>query len=200
MTQGVKDLVNAIASGDSVAIETAFNTEMASRISAKIDDMRTEVAKNMFNEACGSKKKMKEDISEEELTDLMLGEALGKNEPASAWIKDFVSSDDPKFAGKSAAKRKQMALAAYYAKQRNEEIDVTELLDYLNENEEVLTELSKDTLKSYVKSASQDLPRLGNTLGRLQIHGKLPNVEKNVSKTITNRYNGINKATDKLAK
>jgi hypothetical protein len=41
-------------------------------------------------------------------------------------ITDFVHSDNPKFAGKSKEKRKQMALAAYYAKQRNEEIEILE--------------------------------------------------------------------------
>lgn len=48
MTQGVKDLIDAIASGDSVAIETAFNTEMATRISDRLEDMRVDVARGMF--------------------------------------------------------------------------------------------------------------------------------------------------------
>lgn len=47
----------------------------------------------------------------------MINEVLTKSTPAGEWIKDFVGSDNPKFAGKSAAKRKEMALAAYYAKQ-----------------------------------------------------------------------------------
>ena len=145
MTQGVRDIVDAIISGDSVAIDDAFNAEMASRISGKLDDMRMDISKDMFNEACKKKMKeeVKEELSEEELVEEMLNEVLGKNEPAGAWIKDFVSSDNPKFAGKSDAKRKQMALAAYYAKQKNEEIDVAEMLDYIAENEEVLAELTK---------------------------------------------------------
>jgi hypothetical protein len=48
MTQGVKDLISAIAEGDSVAIEAAFNQEMATRISDRLDDMRIDVAQNMF--------------------------------------------------------------------------------------------------------------------------------------------------------
>jgi len=52
--------------------------------------------------------------------DLQL-EVLTKNADAGKWIDDFVNSNDPKFAGKSKEKRKQMALAAYYANQRNEE-------------------------------------------------------------------------------
>jgi len=50
-----------------------------------------------------------------------LQEVLTKNTKASEFIDDFVKSNNPKFAGKSPAKRKQMALAAYYAKQ-NEEV------------------------------------------------------------------------------
>jgi len=49
-------------------------------------------------------------------------EVLTKKSPAGEWIKDFVDSDNPKFAGKSKDKRKQMALAAYYAKQRSESV------------------------------------------------------------------------------
>ena len=52
-----------------------------------------------------------------------LEEALSKDAAASAWIHDFVHSDNPKFAGKSMKKRKEMALAAYYSKQRNEALD-----------------------------------------------------------------------------
>lgn len=151
MTEGVKELIGAIASGDSIAIEQAFNNEMAERISNRLDDMRVQVAQNMFKEQVEEV-----ELSEEEIIDEMINEVLGKSEPASAWIKDFVDSEDPKFAGKSKEKRKQMALAAYYAKQRNEELDVNEILDYINEDEEVLAELSKATLTSYANKASND--------------------------------------------
>ena len=50
-----------------------------------------------------------------------INEVLSKDASAGDWISDFVHSDNPKFAGKSKEKRKQMALAAYYAKQKNEE-------------------------------------------------------------------------------
>ena len=58
-----------------------------------------------------------EDLDEETL-DQMISEVLSKDASAGKWISDFVHSDNPKFAGKSKEKRKQMALAAYYAKQR----------------------------------------------------------------------------------
>jgi hypothetical protein len=43
------ELINAIASGDAVATENAFNASMAEKISAKLDDMRINVAHRMFN-------------------------------------------------------------------------------------------------------------------------------------------------------
>lgn len=47
-----------------------------------------------------------------------IDEALQKSDPTGKWIHDFVHSDNPKFAGKSPEKRRQMAIAAYYAKQK----------------------------------------------------------------------------------
>jgi hypothetical protein len=69
-----------------------------------------------------------------------------------------------------------------------------------NEEVEPIDELSKGTLSSYVKGAASDLPRLGNTLGRLQTHGKLKDTEKRIGKHIAKRYHGIERATNKLAK
>lgn len=64
-----------------------------------------------------------------ELREGYLEEKLKASDPAGTYIHDFVHSDNPKFAGKSKAKRIQMALAASYAakgKSRNEEIEVEE--------------------------------------------------------------------------
>lgn len=69
-------------------------------------------------------------LTEQQLDEIVveLQEVLGKSDDAGKWISDFVHSDNPKFAGKSKEKRKQMALAAYYSAQRNEEVDVVEEL------------------------------------------------------------------------
>ena len=68
-------------------------------------------------------KQLVQSISEEEKIEKQINEVLSKDASAGAWIHDFVHSDNPKFSGKSKAKRKKMALAAYYAKQRNEEVE-----------------------------------------------------------------------------
>ena len=65
-------------------------------------------------------------LTEEQLNDIVLElqEVLGKDAQAGDWISDFVHSDNPQFAGKSKEKRKQMALAAFYAKQKNEAVEL----------------------------------------------------------------------------
>jgi hypothetical protein len=57
---------------------------------------------------------------EETELDQQINEVLSKDASAGDWIHDFVHSDNPKFAGKSKAERKKMALGAYYAKQNEE--------------------------------------------------------------------------------
>jgi len=54
--------------------------------------------------------------------DAMINEVLSKDADAGDWIHDFIHSKNPKFAGKSKAERKKMALGAYYGK-KNEEAD-----------------------------------------------------------------------------
>jgi hypothetical protein len=83
----------------------------------------------------------KRHFGEETMTiDEQINEVLSKDATAGDWIHDFVHSDNPKFEGKSKDKRKQMALAAYYAKQQNEEVEPIEELDtktlksYINKN------------------------------------------------------------------
>lgn len=46
-----RDLIDAIAAGDSLGIEKAFESAMASRIVDRLDAMRQNVAKNMFKES-----------------------------------------------------------------------------------------------------------------------------------------------------
>jgi hypothetical protein len=62
-------------------------------------------------------KRMKERY-EEPMLDEMINEVLSKDASAGAWIHDFIHSDNPKFAGKSKAERKKMALGAYYKNQK----------------------------------------------------------------------------------
>lgn len=44
----VRELVDALIAGDSVAIDNSFNTAMADKVSSALDDYRIQVAKTMF--------------------------------------------------------------------------------------------------------------------------------------------------------
>jgi hypothetical protein len=76
----------------------------------------------------------------EEDEDEVISEVLSKNAKAGEWISDFVHSKNPKFAGKSKKERTKQALAAYYSKQRNEEVESV--------GEELTESLSAVTVKS----------------------------------------------------
>lgn len=67
-----RDLIDAIASGDSVATQQVFENEMASRIAVRMDAMRQDVAKNMF--------KVQESVVAEQVEDLE--EAADGSSPA----------------------------------------------------------------------------------------------------------------------
>ena len=62
--QGVKDLIAAIDSGDSQAIDSAFQAEMATRIASRLEDMKVNVAKSMF---ATEQQEQPEEAIEEEL-------------------------------------------------------------------------------------------------------------------------------------
>ena len=48
MNENTLSLIQAIADGDAVGTEQAFAAAMAEKLSAKLDDMRTGIAQNMF--------------------------------------------------------------------------------------------------------------------------------------------------------
>ena len=98
--------------------------KMFAKIAAKASkEYGSKEAGNRVAGAIRKKVLAKEDVTEQEL-DEALNEVLSKDASVGDWIHDFVHSDNPKFAGKSKAERKKMALGAYYGKQ-NEEADAT---------------------------------------------------------------------------
>ena len=59
-------------------------------------------------------------LFKEFIEDLELNEVLGKDADMGDYIDDFKKSDSPQFKGRSEKKRKEMAIAAYLSKQREE--------------------------------------------------------------------------------
>jgi len=88
-------------------------------------------------------KKMKESF-EEPILDELINEVMAKDASAGDYIHDFIHSDNPKFAGKSKAKRKEMALAAYYSKKNEESVN------------EGLKDLAKKSFKALTGGSDKD--------------------------------------------
>jgi hypothetical protein len=88
-------------------------------------------------------KHMKEKF-EEPILDELINEVMSKDASAGDYIHDFIHSDNPKFAGKSKAKRKEMALAAYYSKKNEEAVN------------EGLKDLAKKSFKALTGGSDKD--------------------------------------------
>lgn len=85
------DLIKAIASGSATATEEAFNQSMAEKVSERLEVMRQEIAKNMFNSESAEvvEEELEEDtegyLTEEEY------EALSEEEKAEF---ELIESED----------------------------------------------------------------------------------------------------------
>lgn len=66
MNESIKDLVNAMLAKDATATESAFQSAMAEKISAKLDDMRSGIAQSMFKTP--AEQPAEEQVSSEEQT------------------------------------------------------------------------------------------------------------------------------------
>ena len=88
-------------------------------------------------------KQMKERL-EEPILDELIYEVMSQDASAGDYIHDFIHSDNPKFAGKSDAKRKEMALAAYYSKKNEEAVN------------EGLKDMAKKTFKALTGGSDKD--------------------------------------------
>ena len=70
----VNEIIDAIQTGDSVAIDTAFNKAMAGRVSDRLETMGHDVAQNMF------KTQEVEDLSTEDGQDIEAAEDATQDE------------------------------------------------------------------------------------------------------------------------
>lgn len=102
-------------------------------------------------------KDLSPEVKKKLLDKMKLKEVMDPDAGIGDYIKDFRKSDSPQFRGKSKAKRRQMAIAAYLAKKRKRET---------NEEVEQIDELSTSTLKSYkdktIKQAAKSALKHGH--------------------------------------
>ena len=64
MNENTLNLIKAIAEGDALETEKTFQAAMAEKISAKLEDMRVNIAKSMFNPVTEEQQDEQEDIEE----------------------------------------------------------------------------------------------------------------------------------------
>lgn len=141
-----RDLIDAIASGDSVAIEQTFNQEMSARIADRLDNMRIEVAKNMFNEASCNRKSMSE-MEDEEDKDEMDEELHGNQHKIDANKNGKIDAHDFKLL-KSKKKVEEDYSLEDFTIEEVEAFMQTEEYSQLNEEE-------KQALGNYVQSLTK---------------------------------------------
>ena len=146
--------------------------------------------------------------NEEVELDEMINEVLGKDASAGDWIHDFVHSKNPKFAGKSTAERKKMALGAYYGKQNEENIeeDVKDILRAVRGNKELVHKVSvngqvktihknKDSAKSAATTIKSKFPHLKVTIN--SVHEDMWQDPQAATQTPADGANGGNQVADR---
>jgi len=172
----IENLINAIASGSAIETEQAFNSVMAEKISARLDDMRVEVAQNMFQTEAVEEIEEEltlEDYSAEEIEEFMQTEDYEQlDELSKKTLGDYVKKASNDVGYKS-------SLITRMAHKMGSEKD-----KYLNVNDSDYSDDVKDTMKKqhYDKINSAD-----------KLHTK-------AELTLQKRKSGIAKAVDKLTK
>lgn len=130
-------------------------------------------------------------------------EVLTKDSPAGKWIHDFVKSDAPQFAGKSEKKRKQMALAAYYAKQNeSKEAEVEEPEEVEKKEDSVLPKAKKKKAEEKDCSCDEEveLDESGGPLGYLSPEARAREVARRKKAIKANETPASKKFVDKALK
>jgi hypothetical protein len=137
------------------------------------EEKQTKAAKTVKEE----KEEDEEEIDEDhcEMSDNEIEEALSKSAPASAWIKDFVHSKNPKFKGKSKEERIKMALGAYYG--QKEAMDESSSM-FRKKSGEELARIVGDKRPGSSAARSNAMRELERRSKEDQMKGKMGDEEK----------------------
>lgn len=148
-----RDLIDAIQTGDSVAIQSAFEAAMASRIADRLDNMRQDVAKNMFvqqEQVAVEEEAKPKSVHPDALHVSHVGggkykvHAVGKNFSDGIKVGEHLSDTELDDFSEMGGKVKHV---------NKEETEI-------EEDVEQIDELSKDTVKRYQTRAQDDLADL----------------------------------------
>lgn len=182
----VQDLVTAIISGKATEIESSFKTAISDKVLDMVSDMKTEMAQGIFKEEV----ELDEDASHiTDFGDRQKYNALRKME------QDRVSQS--KKASSPIKKSHHLDMANKHNSDANDILDKYKLN---KEDFESLDELSKDTLGSYVKYASDDRATKSLKSGLSASDTKCSGASDKLLKQADKRKAGIRTALTKLTK
>lgn len=218
-----KDLINAIVLGDAIEIENAFQATMAEKISARLDDMRVDVAQNMFKV-----QESVEELGEEQLDELskgtlgsyvkkagqhrvrLAGKERDLEDKADQISKAKHGSDDDTYKALSQAQKNvddqkwkvrdksdKRAEGIGRAIKRLTKEEAEQIL--ASEEFEQLDELSKATLSSYIKKSRSDAARKSVLSQKQAETGDYKGASQTYGDAVK-RMRGVRKAEDKLTK
>ena len=174
----VRDLIDAIESGDSLATQQCFETEMMHRISDQMDAMRKSVAQGMFKESVDEEFCL-EDFTLEELEDFMQSEEFNQLDEISG-----------------------ATLGSYIQKARAQDNAKREHGIELDKNPQVVKH--KEKIKGWYDDKKYD--KAGRSVHQDKIdkaREKIVDIKQKADpdypkSTIPKRHKGIEKALDKL--
>lgn len=142
MSDKIKQMLSMITSGATEQAQQVFNELMIDKVSQKLEDLRVDVASQMFNHVNESMKRQPKGHTIE---------AHGvKGMKSTPWRQTFKNSDH---------------LADWAEKHDAEVHGVRDLEHVMSEEVEQIDELSKSTLGSYINKASNDAVNKGFDLG-----------------------------------
>lgn len=198
LKESIRDLVLAIAEGDTLAIEDSFNSVMASKISDRLDDMRVDVAQGMF----GSVDESYDSSDAYETWDPKhpkFKEKLIKHHAKGGTTQSFIDQE------KAKAKKKLTREEVELEELTLEDYSIEELEDFMMSEEfEQLDEISKKTLGSYVNKAHDQLMKHTASVNFKSGRGDSDVLsythEPRTARKTANRTKGVATAIGKLTK
>jgi hypothetical protein len=157
--ENIKDLILAIADGDSVAIEDNFNTVMASKIADRLDDLRVSVAGSMFGAPVVEESY---ELDEEKNIEVIMKSGHKFNAPIKMSGKDWHIVKHPISGKQFRVDHSGNTLEESY---ELDDYSLEEIEEFMMSEEfEQLDELSKKTLGSYVRKSSSQLVGIGRDI------------------------------------
>ena len=179
INENIKDLILAIAEGNSVSIEDNFNAIMASKISDRLDDLRIDVAGSMFNSQVVEESYELDDYSLEEIEEFMMSEEFEQlDEVSKATLGSYVKRASSDIASSARSAGEQLGQGAgkdkekynkYEDKAHKRQVGIATAVSKLTKEEVALdedVEMIKHPVGQHPKGIGWTLHQAGEQTGK----------------------------------